>query len=358
MSKLQVLAYANGKLTQMDGRVQDVTISGDINTCFRACAVTLNNATTLRKRDLTFKLGQELRVLWDGKVIFKGVMFKQSVDTSGNQSLSAYDYNVYLVKNSDSVTYKNKTATAITKELCAKFGIATGNIADTQHVINKFTVGGKTVFDIITVALTLTFRATGRKYRLISDGGKLSLIDVKKPTKAIVIENESNLMSASYSESIEDLKSKVKLTGGEEKKPITVTESNATAAKEYGTMQHYEHMSDVKKESELRTLAKSLLAEMSVPAREFNVDAIGDNEVKSGVALAVNDSMTGIEGTFFVASDSHTYSADGTHTMTLKLSRTQDVPQAEADKEPKPPKPKKPKKKKKDVKADDKEAKK
>lgn len=330
MSKLRVITYANGKMVEMDGRVKSVTINGDIVACFRTCKVALINASTLRKRMLTFETGKELRVHYDGKEVFRGILYTQGIDTGGNQTLTAYDYNIALVKNSDAVSLKEKTATAILQELCGKYGIKTGQLASTGYVIKSHIARGKTLFDIITIALTTTYKATGKKYRMISREGKLELIDVKDATRAVLIENERNIISASYSEAIEDTKNVVKLVGGTEKKPITVTESDGDSKAKYGSLQHYEHVSDVKKAGELKTLAKQMLAGLKSPKRSFSVEALGDIEVVSGSAIAVKEAMTGINGTFYVETDTHTFNADNTHTMSLKLTRTNDVPQQEA----------------------------
>lgn len=332
MSKLRVITYANGIMSHLDGRVESVTVSGDIGTCFRTCDVSLVNAYNLRERALNFILGKELRVYYENREVFRGVLFTQSIGTDGKQTLKAYDYNIYLVKNADTVIYKNKSASSIIKELCSKYGIKMGAIEDTRYVIKKLTARGKSLYDIITIALTMTYKATGRKYRIVNVGGKLTLINVKEAQRLTIIENGRNLMSATYSESIDDLRNVVKLTGGDEKKPIAVRVDNKPSRKSYGTMQHYEHMSDVKKTKNLTALANQLLRELSQPKREFDVQSLGDNDVISGISIAVKESMTGIKGAFYVASDTHTFNADNTHTMSLKLSRTLDVPQMEADK--------------------------
>lgn len=332
MSKLRVLTYANGNLMYLDGRVETVTISGDIATCFRSCEVSLINANTLRQRALNFELGKELRVLYDGKEVFRGVIFDQGIDTSGNQSLKAHDYNVYLIKNVTTEVFKDKTATQIISELCGKFGIQTGALANTGHVIKSQVFRGKSLYDIATIALTTTEKATGNKFRITNRDGKLTLVDVKSEIKSVVIENGKNLMDASYSETIEDVRTSVKLTGGDEEKPINSEASNGLANK-YGQMQHYEHHSDVKDKSELDALAQSILADLSTPKREFDVTSLGDAEVTSGVNIAVRDAMTGIQGAFYVETDTHTFEANGTYTMSLKLSRTLDLPQMEADNE-------------------------
>lgn len=334
MSKLQVITYISGKLTYLDGRIESVTINGDVATCFRTCEVSLINAVTLRNRSLAFELGAELRVLYDKKEIFRGIIFTQGIDTSGSQSLKAYDYNVYLTKNTTTVAYKNKTATQIVKDLCAKFGIQTGTLADTGYVIKSHVARGKALDEIITMAFTVTEKAKNRKYRIKNIEGKLTLVLVRDEVKSFIIENGRNLTSANYSESIEDVRTTVKLTGGDEKKPITAAATSALGSK-YGRMQHQEHFSDVKKKGELATLAKSILADLSSPKREFSVEALGDTEITSGVNIAVKDTMTGIAGAFWVSTDSHKFSADGTYTMSLQLSRTFDAPQIEPEVEKK-----------------------
>lgn len=332
MSKLRVIAYVNGKLNPLDGRIESVSIEGSIGRCFRICNVSFINAKTLRERSIDFKLGAEVRVLYDNKEVFRGVLFGQSIDTNGEQSLTAYDYNVYLVKNFDTVVAKNKTATQILKDLCARYGIETGQLADTQHVIKSHIVRGKSLDEIVGVALTTTEKATGKKFRLANFEGKLTLINVKEEMKSVVIQNGKNLMSANYSESIDEVRTSVKLTGGDEKKPIVAT-ATSDLTSQYGQMQYYEHHSDVKKTSELDLLARSILTNLSTPKREFKVEAIGNTEVTSGVNIAVKDAMTGVQGAFYVSADTHSFNADGTYSMSLQLSRTFDAPQLEADKE-------------------------
>jgi len=332
MSKLRVLTYANGIMSHLDGRVESVTVNGDVGTCFRTCEVSLINAYNLRERALNFVLGKELRVYYEGREVFRGVLFTQGISTDGKQTLTAYDHNVYLVKNADTVVYKNKSASAIIKDLCSKYGIRIGTIDDTGYVIKSHIARGKSLFDIATIALTTTYKATGRKYRLVNKGGKFNLLNVREAKRLTIVENGRNIISASYSESIEDVRTSVKLTGGDEKKPITARADDTKSKAKYGVMQHYEHMSDVKKAGNLSSLAKQMLKELSQPKREFDVEALGDSDVVSGISIAVKESMTGIQGTFYVVSDTHTFNADNTHTMSLKLSRTLDLPQMEADK--------------------------
>lgn len=341
--KLQVIYYQDGQLRDLTGSFQSVTVGGDTAQAYRTCDVVLNNTRDGRHYAFPIKNGAEIRVQYFGREILRGIIFDTSINSTGTQTLKAYDYNVYLTKNSDTVRFVGKTATQIIATMCAKFGIKTGALANTRHVIPKFIVRGKTVYEIAVMALTETQKATGKRYRFRNNAGKLELIEVATQVKRLNLENGRNIIDASFSESIEDVRTRVKLTGGDENKPVTVEFSSPSASK-YGIMQHYEHNSDVKTAAKLKPLADALLAELSKPKQEFSVTAIGDMDVISATTVIVNEAMTGIRGAFYVASDTHKFDANGLHTMSLSLSRELELAQIEYE-APEEPKPKKAKKK-------------
>ncbi|WP_102271310.1 XkdQ/YqbQ family protein [Cytobacillus massiliigabonensis] len=350
--KLRVIYYHNNMVRDLAGLVKDVEVSGDTAQAFRSCSISLNNTRDGRKYSILFKNGGEIRVHYGSVEIFRGILFGTSIDSTGAQSLMAHDPNVYLTKNSDTVRFTGKTATQILSTLCGKYGIQTGALANTRHVIPRFIVRGKTLYDIVVTALTETQKATGKRYRFRNMAGKLELVEVTAQTKRLVLENKRNIIDASFSESIDEVKTRVKLTGGDENKPVTFEVSSPSTSK-YGIMQHYEHKSDVKSAKELKPLADALLAELSKPKQEFSVTAIGDIDVVSATSVVADEAMTGIKGVFYVASDSHRFDASGLHTMTLQLTRELELTQIEYE-PPVEPKPKK--KKKKEAEKDDEES--
>lgn len=319
MSKLQVITYANGNYVALDGRVTSVTVGGDTAKAYRTCSVDVLNASNMRQSVLTFQNGKELRVIYDNVEVFRGIIMQHGIDTDGQTQLVAHDYNFYLTKNADTVNYKNMTADAILKDLCGKFGIPTGEIVGTGYVLKKFIKSG-TIYDLVMHALSETQRQTSKIYRLRNRNGGVELTDISQVVATVVLENGKQILSASYNESIEDIQTAVKLTGGDEENPVTVI-VKAPNASEYGSMQHYEHVSDVKKASELQAKANSMADEMSRPKREYKVSCLGDTAVMSGSAVGVIESMTRLSGTFTVEADSHKFEAGGLYTMDLTLSK-------------------------------------
>ena len=145
--KLRVIYYQDGQLRDLTGSFQSVTVSGDTAQAYRTCSVELNNTRDGRHYAFPIKNGAEIRIQYFGREILRGIIFDTSINTTGTQTLKAHDYNVYLTKNSDTVRFVGKTATQIIATLCAKFGIKTGTLANTRHVIPKFIVRGKTVYE-------------------------------------------------------------------------------------------------------------------------------------------------------------------------------------------------------------------
>lgn len=303
----------------------DVEISGDTATAYRSCSIALNNTRDGRGKVITFAQGGEIRVSLDKRELFRGVIFESSITSSGSQSLTVHDYNAYLTRNSDTVRFTGKTASQIVAEVCKNHGIKTGAIANTKYVIPRHIIRGKTLFEIIITALTTTQKVTGKRYRVRNVAGLLELVEVTAQVKRLVLENKRNIIDASYSESIEDVKTRVKLTGGDEDKPVTVVASSGKAAN-YGIMQHYEHNSDVKSAKALKSLADALLAELSKPKQEFSINALGDIDVISATTVIADEVMTGIRGTFYVSADSHKFEASGLHTMSLTITRELELP--------------------------------
>lgn len=321
---LRVIAYANGRMTDLDGRVKSVSVRGTTTTAVRTASIEVLNASTLRERVLNFESGRELRVLYKDEEIFRGIIVANGISTDGNAVLEAKDYNFYLVRNFDSVAFENKRADQIVTELCGKFGIPTGDIQNTGYVIPKLITRGKSLYEIMVKGLKDTQDMTGRRFRIRNTGGKVELYEMDKTViKAVLIENARNLIAATYRESIDDIYTQVKLVGGSEKKPVTAVAKSPLASK-YGVIQYYENVNDVKRAPKLQADADTLLATYSKPKQEVSVDALGNVFARAGTAVAINDAMTGLSGTFSVVSDEHKFGADNTYTMRLNLVRWAD----------------------------------
>ncbi|WP_188068970.1 XkdQ/YqbQ family protein [Brevibacillus brevis] len=311
--------------------VQSATWSGDVTQASRKLTVSFVNTTDGRTQARKIEHGKELRLMYDGRELFRGVIFDFRIDHRGMMTTTAHDENTYLTRNFDTRKFTGMTASAIIKRLCNDFRIATGTIAETGYVIPKLVLRDKSIWDMMTIALTYSRKQTGRRFFIYSREGKLFLSERKDVVARWVLENGCNITSATYSQSIEDMRTQVKVIGGDpEKKPIIATVKDNALIKRFGLMQHLENVDADMTKSQVEQRAKQLLAELGTIDDDARVDALGNPEVVAGAAVYVRESMTGITGAYYVSTDTHTF-ANGSHTMSVSLSATDDLPTMEYD---------------------------
>ena len=333
MTNISAFVLINGKQGhRLVGLWESITWSGDTKEAARTVSIKLYNTADGKKKKLDIPIGSLLRLYDDKTEIFRGFIFKSEISENGEQTLTAYDSNIYLTKSSDSLVFKKKTASQIIKQLCTTFGIPYGNIVDTKTVLPKLVLRGKTLYEMIIIALTETQKISGNKYLLGNSQGKVTLAQVNTVYAKHRVYSKINITSSSFSESIEERKTQIKLTGGSEDEiKATATLKSPAAIAKYGVMQHYENFSDVETKAKLNTLANSLLSQLNVTTQEFSVDVIGNITFVSGAKVLVEETMSNTTGLFYITADSHTFNADGTHTTSLTLQRKLELASEEYD---------------------------
>src|SRR4051794_19742314 len=85
---LQVFAYGNGKMIDLHGRVTGVTVGGDIAKAYRTATVTVLNTSDGRKQTIKFENGKELRIMYDKKEMFRGIIFSHEINETGMTTLT------------------------------------------------------------------------------------------------------------------------------------------------------------------------------------------------------------------------------------------------------------------------------
>src|SRR5690606_29256715 len=117
-------------------------------------------------------------------------------------------------KSQTTRTFRNRKASGIVRQLASEFGVRIGNIEDTGFVIPKLVAEEEMLYDIIKQALVITEKQTGRKFRLSNRQGLVYLEDQRRQIVRDIIENGVNILSAEYSQSVEDLRNRLVMIGG------------------------------------------------------------------------------------------------------------------------------------------------
>ncbi|WP_209446903.1 XkdQ/YqbQ family protein [Paenibacillus jamilae] len=333
--EISVSVAIDGQRVVIDDLVKSVTWSGDTQQSSRKLEVQISNTLNGRTRALNIQKGAEIRFTSKNVELFRGMIFADKIDSKGQMTVTAYDENIFLTKSKDTKKFVKKTATAIIKALCSEFGIPVGTVADTGYIIPKLILRDKTLWEMMVTALTVSYHQTGRKYFIFSKGGKLQLSARKDVVAKINLETGLNIIDASFSSSIEEMRTKVKVVGevkggkdakgNETKQEISATAKNDKLIAKFGLMQHLENMSGDVTKSQIEQRAKELLKQLAVIADDSTLNCLGVDEVISGCAVYAYEPITGIKGGYYVSADSHSWQG-GSHTMNITITATDDIP--------------------------------
>lgn len=270
--------------------------------------------------------GHQCIFSYDGVELFRGIIMSQTQTQAKKLQFTAYDNGIYLANNKDTFCYENKTASEIFQDCCARFNLPVGEVAKCSYKIPELTKSKTTAFDAIADALSLDFDATGIRHYVASDKGKLNLLTRRENILQWVIEVGQSLTSYSYSRSIEDIKTRVKMVS---KEGTTVAEkSNAELEKRIGIFQEIDQPDESLTAAQVNDLIASIMEEKGTPQRTLSVEAVGIAEVISGIGVYIIIPELEISRTFYVDEDTHTFK-DNEHTMSLKLNYANDLAKEE-----------------------------
>lgn len=266
--------------------------------------------------------GQQCLFNYNGAELFRGIIMSQTQNNKKKLTIKAYDNGIYLANNKDTFTYENKTASEIFRDCCTRFGLPTGEVAECTYRIPELTKPKTTIFDAIADALSLDFDATGIRHYVSSDKGKISLLTRRENIMQWVIEVGQNLTAYTYTKSIENVKTRVKMVS---KEGTTLAEQSLAGLEEkIGVFQEIDKPDESLTPAQINDLIASILEAKGTPARTLNLDAIGIPEVISGIGVYIIIPELNLSRTFYVDSDTHTFKGN-LHTMSLKLNYANDL---------------------------------
>lgn len=237
------------------------------------------------RSEIDVEQGHQCLFSYNGTELFRGIIMTQTQTNKKTMTFTAYDNGIYLANNKDTFTYENKTATEVFKDCCTRFGLPMGEVANCTYKIPELTKSKTTAFDAIADALSLDFDATGIRHYVASEKGQIKLLTRRENIMQWVIEVGQNLTSYSYTRSIEDIKTRVKMVS---KEGTTLAEkSNAALEKKIGVFQEIDKPDESLTTAQINDLISSILDEKSTPERTLNVEAVGIAEVISGIGVYI-----------------------------------------------------------------------
>ncbi len=172
--------------------------------------------TALNDGNLDIEEGNAVKMMVDGQNVFYGYLFTKTRDKNHQVQVTCYDQLRYL-KNKDTYSYVNKTASQLLMMICDDFNLKYENIEDTVYVIPQRSESNKTLFDIVQNALDTTLLNTKMLYVLYDDFGRITLRDIATMKINLMIDASSG-QNYDYKSSIDSQTyDQIKLTYENEK---------------------------------------------------------------------------------------------------------------------------------------------
>lgn len=289
----------------------------------RNLKITMLDDTAEKGRRIKFDCEKGYHCIFyvDGKEKFRGIIVDQGEDQSKKMTFTAYDNLFYLANNKDSFTFKKKRADQIFKGVLKRAGLK-GSAVNTKHVIKKLTTSKTTFFDTIMQAISKTYKKTGERFYVYSEKGVIYLKRRKERTLQWVLEVGENITAYSYSKSISNVKTRIKLLSSKE--AVVAKAVNKSLEKQIGILGDVQSVDKGTKKSQAKKEATTLLSEACIPKKSLSVTGIGITEAISGCCVFIIIPHLGIKRAFFIDEDSHTWEGNK-HTMKLTLNYAKDI---------------------------------
>lgn len=253
----------------------------------------------------------------DGTGLFCGYVFTLTRSDPLRVQVTAYDQLRYL-RSRDTLAYAGKKASDLLRILAADFRLSLGTVEDTGYVIPLGTEENVPIWDMIENALDETYQATGRRYILYDDFGRLCLKSTGSLTLPLLLDGDT-VQEFRCAESIDsETYTRVRLLYEDGRRGIRQLFSGADESLEerWGVLQYFEKLSDPTGGQER---VSSLLRSHSEPSLTVTVTgAIGHPSVRAGVSLFTD--LPGANRTMMVESARHVFNG-AAHTMDLELKK-------------------------------------
>ena len=267
-----------------------------------------NNPLDKDLKSPSIALGDIITFYDGGKRRYIGIATGKEKKTElGEVTVESKDFLHYLIRDKYSGTFKNTTAEKITQRVCGSVGVGTKDLVKTGIHIKKMLAENDSIYNIIVKAYNKASVKQKKYYMPYMKGTKLS---VKEKWKSSGVELYLDIENASYSENSDSMVNQVVIYNDKGKKIGVVKDQQSI--NRYG---RYQEIYTKEKGVNSKTAAMKLFQGKT---KEASVRAIGDIRAVAGTSIKIKDKTTGLVGTYYITSDSHTWE-NGIHMMDLTI---------------------------------------
>lgn len=260
-------------------------------------------------------------------VIFEGMVESVELERYG-KNIVCYDYG-YLLSKTDILKQFNKTSghSAI-QSICSDIGMPVGNIEPMSVQVTEI-YNNTTVSDIFKKIIEDENKQTGKRLVMEMRGGKLYIEDMNtnvlqlshKPAANIAAFNPTEVPGEiTKSATLGNMRNHVEVVYQQTEKDVTTvrvvaTASNSASIQKYGKRVHVETIDEDELDN-AQTIANNQLRELQGMEIEITVELLGDDNIRSGRVISVENPTYNLSGQYKVINCEQTYS---NHIRKMKL---------------------------------------
>lgn len=276
--------------------------------------IEFSNQVSNNNKSATMALNEEPKE----EIVFQGIIVAEKQSGTNKYTYTCFDYCFYLNKSEIEIQFNGVSGLDAIKAVCNENNVPLGNVADIKTKIKKI-YQGQPVSDVIKDIIKQATEETGYKYRLEYREGKVHVEDYKELVLDKVITQPINNYSRDLS--MEDMRNSVLVISSKEKsKSVKSTIQDDESIKKYGLIKKIVKVDD-KKSAQTAQIAKKTIQESNKIKENLNLTLLGDDAVRSGRIIIIDDYTVDIHDKFLVTNCKHNYGVN--HTMTLDLKRVQ-----------------------------------
>lgn len=276
--------------------------------------IEFSNQVSNNNKSATMTLNEEPKE----EIVFQGIIVAEKQSGTNKYTYTCFDYCFYLNKSEIEIQFNGVSGLDAIKTVCSENNVPLGNVADIKTKIKKI-YQGQPVSDVIKDIIKQATEETGYKYRLEYREGKVHVEDYKELVLDKVITQPINNYSRDLS--MEDMRNSVLVISSKEKsKSVKSTIQDDESIKKYGLIKKIVKVDD-KKSAQTAQIAKKTIQESNKIKENLNLTLLGDDAVRSGRIIIIDDYTVDIHDKFLVTNCKHNYGVN--HTMTLDLKRVQ-----------------------------------
>lgn len=301
--------------------------SGDVDSVCRSLELEMIvSATDPRLPYVYLPLAGGISMGVGKETLFAGVVASKDKSTDAStMSVTCYDFGFYLKNSRASRKYTGETPETITRQLCSTYGVPVGSLAQTGVAIRR-KFSATEVYRIIDTAYTLASQQTGKKYLLRFSGLRLNVIERTVTPQSVILQRGTNLQTATYGESIENMKNRVIIVDSDGNFVREISDN--AAVKRYGLLADVLTQSDGE---DATAEAKEILADNGVE-RRASVTCLGHTKLITGNTIYIAEPYTGLANTCWIDEDTHVWQ-NGVYTCRLTLNFKNEMRESESGSE-------------------------